>query len=232
MKNLNLTIPNACAENWRGFTPTHNGAFCDSCSTEVIDFTKMSDAEIVAHFSKSTNQTCGLFQAHQLKMYPSLTEPFINPGFKLLKAGLLVLMMGLVSHSGFANHEREKSNQVAIQRMVTLAAEHIVKGVIKSEDGGLMPGVNIYLKNGDEGTISDEDGEFEFPRKLKSGEVLVFSFIGYEKVEYVVLGELTEPIEITMVFDTHIILGKVAIDDVYEEPGGIQKIFRKVKRVF
>ncbi len=230
MKNLNVKIPNACAENWREFTSTHNGAFCDSCSTEVIDFTTMTDAEIVAHFSKSTNQTCGLFQAHQLKIYPSLTESSINPGFKLLKAGLLVLMMGLVGQPAFAT-DRERI-QPQIHLASSLEVEQVVKGIVKSEEGEPIPGVNIYLKDGTEGTVSNAEGKFEFPRKLKSGEVLVFSFIGYQEVEYVVKGELSEPIEITMIFDTHIILGKVAVEEVYEEPSRIQKIFRKVKRVF
>lgn len=160
-------------------------------------------------------------------------KPAIRPGFKLLKAGLMVLVLGLASQSGFANTDFARLRQSPTQQMITLDVEQIVKGVVKSEDGSVMPGVNIYLKNGNEGTVSDENGKFEFPKKLETGDVLIFSFIGYEKVEYIVSDELNEPIEITMIFDSGMIMGKVAVDEVYAEPThGIQKVWLKIKSVF
>jgi hypothetical protein len=55
-----------------------------------------------------------------------------------------------------------------------------VKGVINSEIGAL-DGVSIYLKNSKTGTVSKTDGSFTFPSQLKVGDILVFSYLGYEK---------------------------------------------------
>jgi hypothetical protein len=62
-----------------------------------------------------------------------------------------------------------------------------VKGVVLSvEENTALTGVNIYLKDTNVGTFSDLNGKFTFPRKLKAGETLVFSFVGLKKQEYTV----------------------------------------------
>mgnify|MGYP001035329092 CR=1 FL=1 len=55
-----------------------------------------------------------------------------------------------------------------------------VKGKINSEFGPLA-NVSIYLKNSNEGTVSKKDGTFTFPSALKAGDVLIFSYLGFEK---------------------------------------------------
>ena len=55
-------------------------------------------------------------------------------------------------------------------------------GVVTDKDGPLV-GVNIFLKNRtDVGTVSDSDGAFKI--KASKGEIIVFSYIGYENTEY------------------------------------------------
>lgn len=60
-----------------------------------------------------------------------------------------------------------------------------VKGIINSDIGPLN-GVSIYLKNSKTGTVSKGDGTFTFPEKLNIGDVLVFSYLGYEKQNLVI----------------------------------------------
>ena len=57
-----------------------------------------------------------------------------------------------------------------------------VKGVINSEIGPL-DGVSIYLKNSKTGTA---DGSFTFPSQLQAGDVLIFSYLGYEKKSLII----------------------------------------------
>lgn len=57
-----------------------------------------------------------------------------------------------------------------------------VKGKVTDEKGPL-PGVNIILKGSKVGAVTDVNGEFTFPKLLSSGDVLVFSFLGYDKQE-------------------------------------------------
>ena len=186
MKNLNLSIANPCSENWSTFKSTQAGGFCQSCSTEVIDFTSMRDDEILHLFTNRPSETCGRFRSGQLKIYSHASQrSSIEPGVKLLRAGLLVLLFGLLSKPVAAHiiNEKPKIETLIIKQhaISVTVSEHLIKGVIKSEEGDPMPGVNIQSKTGIDGTVSNANGEFEFPRKLAAGEVIIFSFIGFQK---------------------------------------------------
>lgn len=95
MKNsLNLSIAKPCSENWSNFTPTQDGAFCGTCNKVVVDFTRMSDADIAIFFASSTD-TCGRFRLDQLASYQPVVTPRINTGAGLLKAGFLSLFFSV-----------------------------------------------------------------------------------------------------------------------------------------
>ena len=57
--------------------------------------------------------------------------------------------------------------------------ERTISGLVVNEDGPL-PGVNITLNGSRTGATTDFQGEFTFPKKLKAGDVLIFSYLGYE----------------------------------------------------
>jgi hypothetical protein len=59
-KHLKLEINNPCPKNFDDFKKTNKGGYCESCKTEVIDFRKMNDAQIIKHFSThSSKSICG-----------------------------------------------------------------------------------------------------------------------------------------------------------------------------
>jgi CarboxypepD_reg-like domain len=72
-KQLTLSIPTPCKEDWNAMTPDRNGKFCASCQKTVVDFTRMSDAEIFRYFDTFKGNTCGNFTAKQL------STPIIEP---------------------------------------------------------------------------------------------------------------------------------------------------------
>ncbi|MCK3684386.1 TonB-dependent receptor [Maribellus sp. YY47] len=60
-----------------------------------------------------------------------------------------------------------------------------IQGTVYDETDAPLPGVTIYLRDKISiGTISDSDGKFSL--KVTRGDMIVFSFIGYKKVEYLV----------------------------------------------
>lgn len=62
--------------------------------------------------------------------------------------------------------------------------EKEVSGTVTSEDGSTLPGVNIYIKGTNIGTVTDIDGTYSIT--VPSEEtILVFSFIGYTTQEIV-----------------------------------------------
>ncbi|MEO7990296.1 MAG: carboxypeptidase-like regulatory domain-containing protein [Chryseolinea sp.] len=239
---LAIKIPKSCSEKWSSFTPkpSEGGRFCQSCSKVVIDFTRMSDEQVLDFFSNVHDHTCGRFRPDQLKTYAHLQHATIRPGFTLLKAGLLSLAMTFISKPSSATilAENPKSEISAyqsqhVQTSISSESDYTVRGFVTSEeDGSALPGVNVYLKCSSHGTVTDTEGNFEFPIKLKAGDVLVFSFIGLVTQEYKVPSEIRAVIEMRMSL-YYELMGEVALNDVYAEHTSLlQGWWKKVKELF
>jgi TonB-linked SusC/RagA family outer membrane protein len=63
--------------------------------------------------------------------------------------------------------------------------EKMVTGVVMSESGERLPGVNVVIKGTQRGTATDENGSFRL-EVADDNSVLIFSFIGYVKQEVLV----------------------------------------------
>ena len=82
---------------------------------------------------------------------------------------------------------------------LTLSAQEktfVMEGTVYDENGETLPGATIYLKDKTGvGTSSDVMGKFNI--KAEYGDKIVFSFIGYDNVEYLVIEE-SKTLEIRM----------------------------------
>ncbi|OMP30170.1 TonB-dependent receptor [Mangrovimonas sp. DI 80] len=82
---------------------------------------------------------------------------------------LFVMIMVLLSATGFAQQKT------------------ITGTVTSARDGMTLPGVNIVVKGTSNGTAADFDGNYSIT--ASSGDVLVFSFVGYKQKEVTVGGQ-------------------------------------------
>jgi hypothetical protein len=240
MKNLSLSIPKPCSENWQNFTSTANGGFCSSCNKVVVDFTTMSDEAVIDFFSKTQGHTCGRFRPGQLTTYTSTSPVKVNPGITLLKAGLLSLLLVLTSKQASAQNKTPKPTTEAVEKRgrhtapanTGIQTEKTLKGIVMDETNEPIPGATIRLKDTSIETYAGAGGRFEFPQKVKVGDVICINFIGYEPKEYVVPNNAEKELEIRMVCDVTV-LGEVAIDAVYApDQSGVRRLWSKVKNVF
>ena len=91
--HLNLSIPTPCHENWDTMLPNEKGRHCLSCQKTVVDFTKMTDTQIIRYFQDYKSSTCGRFLETQLNR-PTLQPVTLKPQSRfawLLSALLLPL---------------------------------------------------------------------------------------------------------------------------------------------
>src|SRR5690242_17957207 len=63
---LQVQIPTPCHESWQAMTPNEKGRHCMSCQKTVIDFTNMSDRQILEYITKASSNVCGRFSNEQL----------------------------------------------------------------------------------------------------------------------------------------------------------------------
>jgi hypothetical protein len=239
-KQLVLSVPKPCSEKWSSFISTSGGEFCFSCSKVVIDFAGKSQDEITDYFSHNKEKTCGRFRANQLTPHVIHQPLGINPGWKLLITSLVILLVSIIGKPSFGNPLASKVSTETVSFQESRKGEtqivefdYTIKGIVKDEEGVALAGVNIYLKGSTIGTVSDADGQFEFPQKLKAGDVVVFSFIGLETKEYVVPSVAQEKIEISMALSGDMMMGEVVVGQVYaKQPSIISKWWGKIKGVF
>lgn len=89
------------------------------------------------------------------------------------------------------------------------AQERVITGVV-SDEAGQLPGVSIVIKGTVKGTETDFDGNYTI--KAKTGDTLVYMFLGYANVEKVVGSSST--INVTMIEDANI-LDEVVVSVAY-----------------
>jgi len=113
-------------------------------------------------------------------MKKKTTKPGTNPG-GFVQHALLSLLLVLLSLFS--------SNDILAKNIKYF--EKTVKGKITdSENNSPLPGVNIIVKGTSQGTSSNSEGNYEI-NVANDNAILVFSFVGYEKLEMPV-GNQTE----------------------------------------
>lgn len=223
MKNqFSLDIKKPCSENFNKFRPTEMGGFCESCKKEVIDFTSMETQEIITFFRKKDNHdTCGRFSNNQLKINAKTIKQNKTLSF-ISSFGLafLALFSFNKSYSQELQKQIENSSQGS-QNINSLSYNNDieVKGTVLDENGLPLPGTNVIVEGTTNGTQTNFDGEFKFPERLKIGDVLIFSFLGYDSKKVVISSEnSTKRIEMAVNMDAIecIVMGKVATKGVFK----------------
>jgi hypothetical protein len=116
-----IRIDKPCHENWRLMQKEAQGRFCLSCEKTVIDFTKMSDKELVNYLQLNRQEhACGHFRSDQVLESGKKTNRF-----KWLKVSLLFLFgvsflsscyrrtQGCYAYAPEPKHEKNKKEMKA-----------------------------------------------------------------------------------------------------------------------
>jgi hypothetical protein len=149
-------------------------------------------------------------------MKTNITSPSKDHPLSVLRSPFVILFLFFLC--------AQASAQVA-------SANKTITGTVKfSEDNEPAPGVNIYLKGATaQGTYSDAKGQFVFPLQLKSGDVLVFSFIGRETVEYVVTDQVSGIVDVVMGPDSIEMVEDVLVEGDDSRHSVFARVFRRTK---
>ncbi|MEX6626085.1 carboxypeptidase-like regulatory domain-containing protein [Tenacibaculum salmonis] len=215
MKNkFKLEINTPCSEKFNEFKPTKLGGFCNSCDKEVIDFTKMTTQEISYYFKNNSKNTCGQFNKRQLTTYNEKPIRRKKYGF-LVTFGLAVLSL-----FSFNTTQAQERNTTIDKNNIDLNNQDydiLVRGVV-SDESEPLPGASVILEGTDIGTETDFDGNFTFPKLLKKGDVLIFSFIGMEIKKVVIQNNKSAnsiTLKVSLIEYSCTLVGKVAVKKVY-----------------
>lgn len=191
-KSVQIHIPQPCHENWQKMTPKEQGRFCGSCQKTVVDFTAMSDKELLDYISNTSGQrSCGRFSNDQLNRTISAAKH--KRRFSWAYVWNLLLATFLVTES-YAQGEPQikKKPQVqlpdlsprvgtfAVREPDTIPSKEISGIVIDDKSGVPLAGATVMVIGTSKGMVTDEKGRFKLMIDDKGTATLEITYVGYE----------------------------------------------------
>ena len=174
-------------------SPQEQGRFCGSCCKTVVDFSMMTDKEMVDYISKAAHHVCGRFSNDQLNKPLPVTNNKKRYSFTYLWNVLLATLLITKANAQVKPVKPKKPTTI------TAPVQHVTMGLIayKPDNAAVVPvevhgsvldaethepvdGASIHIKGVDKGTAADPSGEFNIPVNKKLPVQLELSAIGYE----------------------------------------------------
>ncbi len=204
-KSIQIQIPEPCHENWDKMNASAQGRFCNACSKVVVDFSMMSDKEILNYISNASSKICGRVSDDQLNRPIQMPVESKRISFRYLWS--LLISSLLITYKTHAQGKIKldsipatapasvpvPSFQYALSgrlggvsyvdvKRIKIRSQ-IIKGKVTSENGEPVPFATIILVDSKLSAVSDSSGEFQL--KIKSSFLnytLSVSSVGYESV--------------------------------------------------
>jgi hypothetical protein len=151
-----VTIPKPCPVRAQALAPTEAGWHCARCATEVIDFTRLSETEILAYLAARRGQR--VCAAMRVPLVPQHYKRPRGPRRWLLAAAAL-----LGWQSAGALPPQSPPTPLSFFRVTTDKERIVVRGVVLDDSLNTpVAGAYIFIKGTKYGAVSNEKGEFTF----------------------------------------------------------------------
>ncbi|HEY0298883.1 MAG TPA: carboxypeptidase-like regulatory domain-containing protein, partial [Arachidicoccus sp.] len=188
-----LNIENPCSASWKDMTPVDAGKFCAHCFKTEIDFSKLSDGEIVKIISQNKGNVCGRFYEEQLNKELTEAKQFhVNRWFYKYLAS--VLLLGIYKNvfsfnNNKINLQKEDITIHPIHHEIRNDAEDTLVGEIKGEildsiTNVPIENVSVQIKDTKRGVITDSAGCFriKFPQRVSYKDIM----LSISHVDYII----------------------------------------------
>ncbi len=163
-KTLNLYAP--CANSWDKMEALGKNRFCLQCNKEVVDFTSMTDEQLISYFRQHTN-VCGRILPSQLGI--DLSEKRPNRSLPYLTKRVAAVLLAFLTFKGTsAKTSKKKPDTVQLSVEEKQAVQDTAKILVSVKAGQNLPisGAEIFFNNVRIG-ITDSSGILSFSPELK-----------------------------------------------------------------
>lgn len=187
---MKISINTPCSASWNDMQAHAQGKFCLHCNKHVIDFTRMSDTEIIKVLQGAGSGACGRFKKSQLERSLYLASPPKQTTvYRKILAGLLLFVGGDYEATA-------QTGEPILNRPHTTTPTST--GTMKTNDGSLLkqlkgrvldadskepiPFCSIVVQDSYLSTTSDKDGFFmlDIPKSFTEDTLeLRFNHISY-----------------------------------------------------
>jgi len=174
---------------------TGSGRHCQSCAKTVVDFTRMSNDEIVSYLSSNHNVCAriGARQVDSINMQLVSRQQQNKGGWAkwVVAASLFVSTAYSRVNAQSVALRTEQTDSTKLQRaafplgkivMPDSVKYQTITGTVVDETNLPLRWVAVAVDRGNTGTVTDNDGRFSIRVPL-SAKKLKISYLGYETVE-------------------------------------------------
>lgn len=140
MQKWQISIPEPCHENWQQMTATDQGRFCNACVKEVIDFSMLTDVEMLNYFNtRSYEKVCGRALPSQLNRTLSSSKEPKKKTFWYGHYMLLFFMFFAKAKPSKAQEQIEvnskiKQNSMGMDSIVKALTNDVVSGIKRADN--------------------------------------------------------------------------------------------------
>lgn len=201
---VRIQIDQPCHENWQAMTPSEMGRFCKACQKQVVDFSIMTDKEILDYISTATSSICANATSDQLNR--DIKVPGTKKRYTLAYVWNLLLAAFLIM--------RADAQVTPVKKPVTTtqAPDDIFVGTIgvrthavrteingtvnDSTNGAPLPGVSVTIKGTNRGVATDSLGKFKLLLDDDEPVELELSSVGFTRKT--ILAGSSEPLTVAL----------------------------------
>ncbi|RSK37501.1 carboxypeptidase-like regulatory domain-containing protein [Hymenobacter metallilatus] len=164
-----FSVPTPCSQPWADMTPTADGRFCGSCQHEVVDFSRLSEAEIMAWLAQPrTGSICGFFRAGQFAPVAAAPRPRWQ---RWILAAVAVLGLKPAVLTAEAATPPQPDPTGATEQAGRYAAPKgtvTIRGRVLDDSTGLgVAGAEVFIGDTNYGAVTDAQGNFSFTMPQK-----------------------------------------------------------------
>ncbi|MGC4104594.1 carboxypeptidase-like regulatory domain-containing protein [Ferruginibacter sp.] len=209
MQQMQLSIPEPCHENWDAMAPSEQGRFCNACAKQVVDFSNMSDAEVLNYFSTiTTEKVCGRAYPDQLERTISMPKEIKKRKFWYWNYITMLLLFFSKTNNTKAQNKRMttgsvqkvSADQLNVVRTtnindalagkvgeVAINQNSVINGVVKDINGDPIPFASVRIKKSNTGLNADANGAFSLKVNVAK-DTIVISAASFKPMEVTLQG--------------------------------------------
>ncbi len=196
-----LSIKNACQQQWSAMAEQQGGKYCTQCAKSVIDFTGLSDQEIIQLLSRNTGNVCARVSPEQLNRNLLTNTPKPKRTGLAIFTGLFAMLTLENANAALRKpiintwlyHIDDKGSRTDTKSVINTGSlfidsqQNIIRGKVTGEYTKLpLAYATVMIKNTNKGVLTDTLGQFTIvvPENLKAKQIeLVVSAVGYTQAE-------------------------------------------------
>jgi len=178
--SFTLKVNNPCTENWDEMTPADKGRHCAACQKTVIDFTTLTDKEIISFFADYTNdRVCGHFLVSQVDRELTILKP--NQSFSIKPAQRIaasLLLLQTIATTAWSQDEKPRTEQQD-NTFQASGKNQLLKGIVMDYvTKAPLSGMTVRITGTELVAATDKHGKYKFtlPDSLQSKALKLTAF--------------------------------------------------------